>query len=85
MLRPNAHYSLFSSKERLYTGLTNDKKARLSKELGIPLDDAFFKRYIVAVPRSGLMLDTEYPEQELKFHFLFNHRDFNKYCEFFLH
>lgn len=81
----NANHALFSEKEKLYTGLTTSIKTKLETELGIPLDEAFFKRYVVAVPPSGLELDTDYPEQNLKFHFLYNHKNFHKHCELYLY
>lgn len=81
----NVHYALFSEKEKLYTGLTTSIKTKLETELDIPLDEAFFKRYVVAVPPAGLELDTSYPEQNLKFHFLYNHKDFHKHCELHLY
>lgn len=63
----------------VYTGLDEETRIRLEKELGygegtLLNTSPFWEMFYVKIPRDGIVLDTKRPEDELKYLFLKNHK-----------
>ena len=63
----------------LYTGLSVEDATRLEKEIGYPEgqlspNSTFWDTFAVKIGKKDLILDTNRPEDELKYLFLKNHK-----------
>lgn len=63
----------------IYTGLTSEDQSRLEKELGynegyLSQNSSFWDTFAIKLGRKDLILNTDKPEDELKYLFLKNHK-----------
>ena len=63
----------------IYTGLTSEDQSRLEKELGynegyLSQNSSFWDTFAIKLGRKDLILNTDKPEDELKYLFLRNHK-----------
>lgn len=71
--------SYWTRSGNLYTGLTQEDAERLEKEIGYPSGhlsptSSFWDTFAVKVGRNDVILDTDRPEDELKYLFLKKHK-----------
>lgn len=71
--------SYWTRSGNLYTGLSTEDAARLEKEMSYPegqlsSNSAFWDTFAIKIGRSDVILDTNKPEDELKYLFLKNHK-----------
>lgn len=71
--------SYWTRSGNLYTGLTQEDAERLEKEIGYPSGhlsptSSFWDTFAVKIGRSDVILDTDRPEDELKYLFLKKHK-----------
>ena len=69
----------FTRSGSIYTGLTPEEERRFEKELGytegtLSKESDFWKTFVVKVGARGLLLDDQYPRQEMIIKFLSNHK-----------
>lgn len=69
----------FTRSGSIYTGLTPEEERRFEKELGytegtLSKESDFWKTFTVKVGSRGLLLDDQYPRQEMIIKFLSNHK-----------
>jgi hypothetical protein len=66
-----------------YTGLSEDVRIRLERELGYPPghlnhESPFWDTFIIKIGNEDLVFSVDTPLNELKYHFLFNHKNVAK-------
>lgn len=71
--------SYWTRSGNLYTGLSTEDAARLEKEMSYPegqlsSNSAFWDTFAIKIGRNDVILDTNKPEDELKYLFLKNHK-----------
>ena len=69
----------FTRSGSIYTGLTPEEERRFEKELGytegtLSKESDFWKTFVVKVGARGLLLDDQYPRQEMIIKLLSNHK-----------
>lgn len=69
----------FTRSGSIYTGLTPEEERKFEKELGytegtLSKESDFWKTFVVKVGARGLLLDDQYPRQEMIIKFLSNHK-----------